>query len=154
MICRLVEQKKVRAAKNHHRERDTGALPTRQRVGTALSFVAGKPKPGKMTLNLAAFPLGPEVAYDIVDRSIHRDLRHILAIIARLNGAAHSKLSARDSALTNQCAKKGRFSTTVRTDETDDIAPLNGCGEVRDQGSSLDLQRYIPRYRDLIATSG
>ena len=34
-----------------------------------------------------------------------------------------------------------------------DIATLNGCGEARDQGSSFDIQRYVPRYRDLIATS-
>src|ERR1700730_18190378 len=153
VICRLVEQKKIRAAKDHHCERDPGALPTGQRVGTTLSLVAGKSKSGEMTLNLAAFPLRPEIAYDIIERSIHGHLRHVLAIVARLHGSAHPQLSARDAALTTQRSKEGRFPTAVWTDETDDIATLDGCGEPRDQGSSFDIQRYVPCYRDLIATS-
>src|SRR3984893_7342960 len=153
VICRLVEQKKVRAGNNHHCERDPGPLPTRQSFGTTLSLVARKSKFGEMTLNLAAFPLRPEIAYDIVERSIHGHLRHVLAIVARLNRSAHLQLSARDVALTHQRSKEGRFPTAVWTDETDDIATLDGCGEPRDQGSSFDIQRYVPCYRDLIATS-
>src|SRR5258706_387320 len=66
VIWRLVEEQEIGRAENHHRERYAGALPTKQFIGPTLSLVAGKTKPGEMTLNHAAFPLWPEIAYDVI----------------------------------------------------------------------------------------
>src|SRR5450759_38310 len=94
VIGRLVEKKEVRPAENHHRERDSCPLPPRQRVGTTLGFVAGKSEPSEVTLNLAAFPLWPELTYNVIERPIHRYLSPVLAVVARLNGPPNLQFSA------------------------------------------------------------
>ena len=93
MIRWLVEQKKVRATENHHRQRNPGSLAAGEGIRTTLGLVTGETELRKVTLNLTAFPVWPELAYDIVERSIQRYLRHILAVVAWPDRSTQSQLS-------------------------------------------------------------
>src|SRR5712671_5873821 len=101
-----------------------------------------------MTLDLPTFPMWPQLADDVIERSIHWYLRHILTIVAWPNGPADSKLAVRDLPLTNQRTEERRLPAAVRTDEADDVAALDCGGEARDQGPPLDTERDIARNRD------
>ena len=153
MICGFIEQEKVRLFQDHHGECDSRSLAAGQRLSSALCLVAGEAKTTEMTLNLPTLPTRPELAYHVVKRAIHRHLRHILPIVAWLNGSAQQQLSTRRRPLAHERAEKGRFSASVRTHKTDHIPALNGRGKIRDKNSSLDLHRYVTSDRDLIATS-
>src|SRR5437773_1191167 len=106
-----------------------------------------------MSLNLPSFPVWPELANDLVQRSIQWHLRHILTVVAGSHRATQPQLASRDLQLTHQRPEESRFPASIRADETDDIATLNRCRKVRDQNSSFDLQHYTARYRNLVATS-
>ena len=71
---------------HEHRQRDAGAFAPRERGRLALDLVAGEPEAAEMALDDPSLPLRPQVGDDVVDRLVQRDLAHVLAVIARIDG--------------------------------------------------------------------
>src|SRR6266550_4459300 len=153
MVGGLIEQEEIRAAEDHHRQRNACSFSARKRIATALCLVAGETEASKMTLNLTSFPVGAQLTYDFVERSLERYLRHILPVVARLNRAPYAQLSARRLTFSHQCAKKSGFPAPVWPDEADDFSTLNGRGETLNESSAFDIESHIACDRHLIATS-
>ena len=106
-----------------------------------------------MTLNLTTFPARPQLVDDLVQRFLAWNLRHVLPIVAGLNGPTQSQLAALDRMLTHQRSQERRLATAVRSDESDDVTALNRCREIGDQRSAIDAKPQIARNSNLISAS-
>jgi hypothetical protein len=106
MVGRLVEDQQIRARQHHHGERHAGPLAAREGVGPTHDFVAGEAEATEVALDRPASPLGAEVADDLVQGLVERDLRHVLAIVGRRDRPPEPQLTCRRGIFPHQRLQK------------------------------------------------
>src|SRR5438270_4977464 len=153
VIRGFVEGEEVRPTQHHHCQSDPRSFSTRKCFCASLSVVPRESESRQMTLDLTPLPIWAEVADHLIQRSIYRDLRHILAIVAWANRASDPQFSVSDFTLAHQCTKKSRLPAAVGSDEADHLSTLDGCREVLDQSPAANGKRHVARHYDLIASA-
>src|SRR5665213_3892891 len=65
VVRRLVEDQQVGSGQHHHRKRNTGPLPTRERRRSPRGLIARKAESTQMSVNQPAFPLRAHITYHL-----------------------------------------------------------------------------------------
>src|SRR5215475_9243725 len=106
-----------------------------------------------MALNQAAILRRTQIVDDVVQRSIHRHLRQILAIVPDCDPTADSKLAGCDLVFAEQRTNHRGLARSVRADEPDPVAPHERSGEIPYEDAVPNCNRRVLCDDDTISST-